>query len=89
MNANEKNELLVFLKELQTSIENDTVDPIKIKSINEFRNMYEFVPEHNTHMITEIDDEEVRYFIKFLLVSCFIYRLGNLSPTQNRLRLKN
>jgi hypothetical protein len=89
MNASEKNDLLVFLKELHISIENDTVDPIKIKSIKEFRNMYEFVPEHNTHMITEIDDEEVRYFIKFLLVSCFIYRLGNLTHTHNHLRLKN
>jgi hypothetical protein len=89
MNASENNELLVFLKELHTSIENNTIDPIKIKSINEFRSMYEFVPEHNIHMITEIDDEEVRYFIKFLLVSCFIYRLGNLSHTQNCLRLKN
>lgn len=78
---NEKENLVIFLKNLTKTIEEGEIHDKQFKSIIEFKSMYNLLNEkirYNVDSIDSINDikeEEVKEFMKFLLLGWFMYNL--------------
>ena len=73
-----KKELIVFLKELTTSLETDNIHPKQLKSLEEFHKMHSFLKESIKLKLDTVTDDmkfedEAKDFAKFLILAWFMY----------------
>ena len=76
-----KDSLVLFLNKLQNDIQNDNLNMQQLKNINDFKHTYEFVNKNNDVIteITQYSEDDMRDFIKFLIITWFVFRLIGLS----------
>lgn len=79
--TNEKENLITFLKELTKTVEENELHEKQFRSISEFKSMYNLLNEKIKYNIDSIDsvsdikEEDVKEFMKFLLLGWFMYNL--------------
>jgi len=70
----EKENTIIFLKQLIKDIEDDKLNDKKINSINAFKNIFE-----NNHLTKiELTTDDMKDYFRFLIVGCYIYKLINV-----------
>ena len=77
-----KKELIVFLKELTTSLETNNIHPKQLKSLEEFHKMHSFLKESIVCKVDNVADDmkfedEAKDFVKFLILAWFMYCIIN------------
>ena len=70
----EKENTIIFLKQLIKDIEDDKLNDKKMNSINAFKNIFE-----NNHLTKiELTTDDMKDYFRFLIVGCYIYKLINV-----------
>ena len=72
----DKQELLIFLKQLTATIEEETITEKQLTSVKDFKNLYLFSTELDVTQI-ELTKDDMKDFFKFLIVGCYMYKLCN------------
>ena len=77
----DKQELLIFLKQLTATIEEETITEKQLTSVKDFKNLYLFSEELDVTQIekvtelTKLTKDDMKDFFKFLIVGCYMYKL--------------
>ena len=74
----DKSSLVMFLKDLCLSLENDSLQPKQLKSVQAFHGFYQMT---NENMLTECETLDEKDFLKLLLICTFVYNLSTVIKT--------
>ena len=74
----DKNSLVIFLKDLCISLENDLLKPKQLKSVQAFHGFYQIASEKR---LTDYETLDEKDFIKLLLICVFVYNLSRVIKT--------